>query len=801
MAFNTAAPRVEYEATSGQTVFSFLFKIFVNSDVKVYLTPVGQEPDDTADLLTLDTNYTVTPNGDSGGTITLLAVASAGDLITIIRDLPTQRDIDYQTNGDLLANTLDDDQNYQTYLIADGKQAQERFLQFPQNAQGVDNFLPTPVAGNFLRWNQDANAVTNAASLEADGYLWTAADVYTKTEIDNTLTPRLNHIPVSKVLAGYLAISNVVSIVSDSDPFSDSSQVFKWELDGNANDTDTTTPINGTPTNVTWDFENQKFGSGQAVFDGTAYISGTASIASSNFSYNFVVTPSAVDSTNKFLIDFTTGRGILANGNTTTPTENLSYFDGVAYNDLGYKLTVGKQETVGITLAGTTLKLYIDGLLHSTHTVGSTSIDGVFTLASRNPTSGLGNYFIGSIDQAEVYNRTLTDAEMESLYFQEVTRTDNTVNSTGLVLGYSNGYDNGAKNTQEAITDGAKTITLSASAINYIYKIEGNDTLQATTVEPVFGLNNKRTSAVNPDVFVDGKWWNSTNGDELVTNGTDFVDTTGWTPINASLSVVDGKMRITSSAGGVTQAYQEETVVIGKKYRAFLDVPLEAQTGSFYVSLGTTAGGIDIGYGELTEVGTVYFDFTPTTTTVYIHTRLDASTLASEYLDVKKISLFEEIIEPDTAYTTPRTYIQAIEADSAGYPSAEIEWQPATLVEKRVVSQTIRANEKFEGKNACTAWVNFDGTTTPPTIKDSFNVSDVIKTATGKYEIVFEENLDDENYTVKGNVGSIGAIGSNRYSVGSTKDKTACYVTSEIASTNAFVDNAFITVNVYGGKN
>ena len=24
------------------------------------------------------------------------------------------------------------------------------------------------------------------------------------------------------------------------------------------------------------------------------------------------------------------------------------------------------------------------------------------------------------------------------------------------------------------------------------------------------------------------------------------------------------------------------------------------------------------------------------------------------------------------------------------------------------------------GKNACTAWVNFDGTTTPPAIRDSF---------------------------------------------------------------------------------
>ncbi len=32
-------------------------------------------------------------------------------------------------------------------------------------------------------------------------------------------------------------------------------------------------------------------------------------------------------------------------------------------------------------------------------------------------------------------------------------------------------------------------------------------------------------------------------------------------------------------------------------------------------------------------------------------------------------------------------------------------------------------------KNQCTAWVNFDGTTTPPTIRDSYNVSSVVRTS------------------------------------------------------------------------
>jgi len=55
-----------------------------------------------------------------------------------------------------------------------------------------------------------------------------------------------------------------------------------------------------------------------------------------------------------------------------------------------------------------------------------------------------------------------------------------------------------------------------------------------------------------------------------------------------------------------------------------------------------------------------------------------------------------------------------------------------------------------DDKSRCTAWVNFDGTTTPPTIRDSFNVSDVVRTATGVFEIHFTEDMDNANYTIAG---------------------------------------------------
>lgn len=108
MAFNTNTPRVSYIATAGQTVFPFTFKIFTNTNLTVYKNSIA---------LVLSTNYTVTINGDSGGEVTLLAGASLSDEIVIVRSLPITREFDYQDNGDFFADTVDNDQDYQTYLV------------------------------------------------------------------------------------------------------------------------------------------------------------------------------------------------------------------------------------------------------------------------------------------------------------------------------------------------------------------------------------------------------------------------------------------------------------------------------------------------------------------------------------------------------------------------------------------------------------------------------------------------------------------------------------------------------------
>ena len=165
MAFNNNTPRLEFTATSGQTEFVFNFKIFNASDIVVYQTPTGQVADDTTDILTETTDYTVVIDGDDGGTVTLTSGATLNDSITLLRDLPFTRETDYQTGGDLLEATLDEDQDYQTYLSQQLESSKGQFINLPASVQGVSASLPSPIADSYFKWNAAGDGIENDTTI------------------------------------------------------------------------------------------------------------------------------------------------------------------------------------------------------------------------------------------------------------------------------------------------------------------------------------------------------------------------------------------------------------------------------------------------------------------------------------------------------------------------------------------------------------------------------------------------------------------------------------------------------------
>ena len=141
----------------------------------------------------------------------------------------------------------------------------------------------------------------------------------------------------------------------------------------------------------------------------------------------------------------------------------------------------------------------------------------------------------------------------------------------------------------------------------------------------------------------------------------------------------------------------------------------------------------------------------------------------------------------------PRNYLDCVVyADQNGQP------EYVEQIEKVQYFDAVKAND-YKGKNACTAWVNFDGTTTPPTIRDSYNVSSVVRVATGQYAIYFNNNMDNVNYcNVLGNsVNATYTGGIETVTLSKNINKTQIYHVENAAAVNLGIAD----LTIFGGKN
>ena len=71
MTITTSPSRNEYTSSASQTVFNYTFKIYVSTDLNVYVTPVGQVANDATDITTAYTVDSGTIGDDAGGSHSL----------------------------------------------------------------------------------------------------------------------------------------------------------------------------------------------------------------------------------------------------------------------------------------------------------------------------------------------------------------------------------------------------------------------------------------------------------------------------------------------------------------------------------------------------------------------------------------------------------------------------------------------------------------------------------------------------------------------------------------------------------
>ena len=133
-------------------------------------------------------------------------------------------------------------------------------------------------------------------------------------------------------------------------------------------------------------------------------------------------------------------------------------------------------------------------------------------------------------------------------------------------------------------------------------------------------------------------------GSELVTNGTFDTDTSGWSSITSTLSVVSNALQIEQTSG-TGWAYQGITTVVGKTYTLSFDVK-QGTTPNYRVYVGTTAGDSSLYYSGTLSAGasfaTLSATFTATSTTTVIQFGPWAASTDTILFDNISVRLAEE---------------------------------------------------------------------------------------------------------------------------------------------------------------
>lgn len=150
---NAVSPKVRYIADGITKSFSFVFPIFSDQDMDVYI-------DDTL----IKSGYSITGVGTSeGGEVIFNTAPKNGKSITLLRNLDIKRTSDFQESGAFRAKAINYELDYQIACLQQLNEQISRSVSFPpysENAQTVN--LPEPENGKAIVWDNNGASLRNS---------------------------------------------------------------------------------------------------------------------------------------------------------------------------------------------------------------------------------------------------------------------------------------------------------------------------------------------------------------------------------------------------------------------------------------------------------------------------------------------------------------------------------------------------------------------------------------------------------------------------------------------------------------
>jgi hypothetical protein len=213
-------PRVTYTASGSQTAFAIPFEFFSTTDIKVYngtsLLTYNASPSSTTQY---SISGTVSASDSAyefgaGGTITLGGSgATAGDIITIIRDITIERSTDFPTSGTFDITSLNTDLDKVFAKLADINQQSDRSVKLlDTDSIAATVTLPAKAtrASKVLTFDSDGDVQTTIATTDVTTVAGIASDVITVSGIASNVTSVSGNSSNINTVAG--AISNVNTV-------------------------------------------------------------------------------------------------------------------------------------------------------------------------------------------------------------------------------------------------------------------------------------------------------------------------------------------------------------------------------------------------------------------------------------------------------------------------------------------------------------------------------------------------------------------------------------------------------------
>lgn len=181
---------VSITAAGGETDLDFDFPIYEKSHLRIIRTRSGTDTD-----LVLNTDYTIADNQlevTAGGTAVLSVSATAGDVYSLLLDVPEGRTTDFNQAGDFRAYTVNRELDLQTQMIQGLRRDVDKSARLPDDSTITSLTLPDPEANKLIGWNSGATGlenkvVTDASTTTISAFMGTLLDDSTASEALTTL--------------------------------------------------------------------------------------------------------------------------------------------------------------------------------------------------------------------------------------------------------------------------------------------------------------------------------------------------------------------------------------------------------------------------------------------------------------------------------------------------------------------------------------------------------------------------------------------------------------------------------------